>query len=86
MVTRISSGRSTGDTTAAWDGARYALRNALGMPTSTMGDPSPEVLSGSPLQTARLQYRFSDYVAIVTASNLPYAGLAVREQYLSSGF
>ena len=79
-------GMSAGDTTAAWDGARYALRNALGMPTSTMGDPSPEVLSGSPLQTARLQYRFSDYVAIVTASNLPYAGLAVREQYLSSGF
>ncbi|WP_239498073.1 hypothetical protein [Ralstonia sp. GX3-BWBA] len=83
MVTWISSGRGAGDTTAAWDGARYAL----GMPTSsTMGDPSPEVLSGSPLQTARLQYRFSDYVAIVTASNLPYAGLAVREQYLSSGF
>lgn len=78
-------GMSAGDTTAAWDGARYALRNALGMPTSTMGDPSPEVLSGSPLQTARLQYRFSDCVAIVTASNLHYAGLAVREQYLSSG-
>jgi hypothetical protein len=77
-------GMSASDTTAAWDGARYALRNALGTPTSTMGDASPEVLSRSALQTARLQYRFSDYVAIITASNLPYAGLAVREQYMSS--
>lgn len=76
-------GMSASDTTAAWDGARDALRNALGMPTLTMGDASPEVLSRSPLQTARFQYRFSDYVAIVTASNLPYAGLAVREQYMS---
>lgn len=77
-------GMSASDTTAAWDGARSALRNALGMPTSTMGDASPEALSRSPLQTARLQYRFADYLAIVTASNLPYAGLAVREQYMSS--
>lgn len=77
-------GMSAGDTTAAWNGAAYALRNVLGMPTSTVGDASPEALSGSPLQTARLQYRFADYLAVVTASNLPYAGLAVREQYMSS--
>ena len=77
-------GMSANDTTAAWDGASYALRDVLGVPTSTMGDASPAVLGGSPLQSARLQWRFSDYVAIVTASNLPYAGLAVREQYMSS--
>lgn len=77
-------GMNANDTTAAWNGAAYTLRNALGTPTATTGDASPEVLSQSPLQTARLQYRFSDYLAIVTASNLPYAGLAVREQYMSS--
>ncbi|GCB06717.1 hypothetical protein [Ralstonia sp. SET104] len=77
-------GMSARDTAAAWAGAAHALRNALGMPTALMGDASPEVLSSSPLQTARLQYRFADYLAIVTASNLPYAGLTVREQYLSS--
>ena len=77
-------GMNANDTTAAWNGAAHTLRNALGTPTATTGDASPEVLSQSPLQTARLQYRFSDYLAIVTASNLPYAGLAVREQYMSS--
>ncbi|NMV40190.1 hypothetical protein HGR00_19965 [Ralstonia insidiosa] len=77
-------GMSANDTAAAWDGATHALRNALGAPTSTVGNASPAVLSASPLQTARLQYRFADYLAIVTASNLPYAGLAVREQYMSS--
>ncbi|UGS88841.1 hypothetical protein KOL96_00905 (plasmid) [Ralstonia wenshanensis] len=77
-------GMNASDTTTAWNGATHALRDALGTPTATMGDASPQVLSQSPLQTARLQYRFSDYLAIVTASNLPYAGLAVREQYMSS--
>lgn len=77
-------GMSASDTTAAWTGAADALRHALGTPTATMGDASPEVLSRSPLQTARLQYRFADYLATVTASNLPYAGLTVREQYMSS--
>lgn len=77
-------GMTASDTTAAWNGATEALRKALGMPTSAVGDASPEALSGSPLQTARLQYRFADYLATVTASNLPYAGLAVREQYMSA--
>jgi len=35
------------------------------------------------LRTARLQYRFTDYLATVTAMNLP-GGVALREQYQSA--
>jgi glutathione S-transferase len=40
-------------------------------------------LAGFALGAPTLRVR-GDYLAIVTASNLPYAGLAVREQYMSS--
>ena len=47
------------------------------------GDATAAALAGAPLRTARLQYRFSDYLATVTAMNLP-AGIALREQYQSA--
>jgi hypothetical protein len=37
-----------------------------------------------PVAVARVEYAYSDYVATVTASHLPYGGLAVREQYMSA--
>ena len=58
---------------------------ALGEPESAVGDPSPASLAASALQTTRIRYRYADYLVTVTAANLPHAGLAVREQYLSTG-
>ncbi len=45
--------------------------------------PPPSALAGGPLHSARVQYRFSDYLATVTAMNLP-DGIALREQYESA--
>lgn len=70
-------------TVVAWSNATANLKHALGEPEVSFGDPSPAKLLASTLQTARVQYRYADYVATVTAVNLPHAGLAVREQYLS---
>lgn len=72
------------ESVAAWSGATRTLKTQLGPPQVEFGDASPKVLLASALQTARVQYRYSDYVATITAVNLPYAGLAVREQYLSA--
>ncbi|HXJ23608.1 MAG TPA: hypothetical protein VMT03_25555 [Polyangia bacterium] len=47
------------------------------------GDPAPARLEAGPLRVARLQYRFADYLATVTAMNLP-EGIALREQYQSA--
>jgi hypothetical protein len=68
----------------AWSDAAQRLRTALGEPSRSFGDPAPSVLRASALQTARIEYRYREYVATVTAANLPHAGLAVREQYLSA--
>ena len=67
-----------------WSSAAARLRSALGAPTLALGDPAPEALAALPIQTARLQYRYADYLATVTASHLPHSGLSVREQYLSA--
>ncbi|MDE2160518.1 MAG: hypothetical protein KGJ30_16505 [Burkholderiales bacterium] len=68
----------------AWDDATGRLRERLGAPPIEAGDPAPAALQVAALRTARVQYRYSDYAATVTAAWLPYAGLAVREQYLSA--
>ena len=47
------------------------------------GAATAAALEGGPLHTARLQYRFTDYLATVTAMNLP-TGVALREQYESA--
>lgn len=65
----------------AWSDARQRMFRVLGAPARVTGDPSPTVLRASALQTARIEYRYTDYVAALTAVNLPHAGLAVREQY-----
>ena len=72
------------DAATAWSTAVRTLRSELGKPQVAFGDASPQALLASALETARVQYRFSDYLATVTAVNLPYAGLAVRQQYLSA--
>jgi hypothetical protein len=68
----------------AWADAARRLRGELGAPSRAAGDASPRVLRASALQTARLEYRYRDFAATLTAANLPHAGLAVREQYLSA--
>ncbi|MCA7951551.1 hypothetical protein LGM43_14885 [Burkholderia seminalis] len=75
-------GMNAEETRIAWSGATSVLHHILGSPTSDVGDANPAVLLASPVQTARILYRYSDYVAIVTASHLPGSGLAVREQYM----
>ncbi len=47
------------------------------------GEATAVALAGGPLHSARVQYRFSDYLATVTAMNLP-DGIALREQYESA--
>lgn len=75
---------SVDETQQSWQIAVQNLRNLLGAPTSVSGDTTLESLIGKPVAVARVSYAYSDYVATVTASHLPYGGLAVREQYMST--
>jgi hypothetical protein len=67
---------------AAFSSSDARLAALLGPATETAGDSQASQLARTPLATSLRRYRFSDYIAIVTVSNLP-SGLAVREQYLS---
>jgi hypothetical protein len=77
-------GMQDDDVRSVWSSAAGRLQSVLGKPSVAFGDPSPQVLAATPIQTARVQYRYADYVATVTASHLPQSGLSVREQYMSS--
>lgn len=68
----------------SWDVAITHLRQALGSPMRTTGDTRLATLFAQPVAVARVQYVYADYLATVTASHLPYGGLAVREQYMST--
>ena len=58
----------------------YAM---LGPGAERAGDSTATALAGAPMRTALLRYRFSDYVATVTAVNLD-GRIALREQYQSA--
>lgn len=68
----------------SWQTAVWKLQTVLGPPAQTTGDTELSSLFRQPVAVARVQYAFSDYVATVTASHLPFGGLAVREQYMSA--
>jgi len=67
-----------------WQAATSKLQQALGAPTHLIGSHARGYLAAGPLHTTRVQYRYVDYVATITASNLPWGGLAVREQFQSA--
>ncbi len=69
---------------SSFGAATARLQAQLGPPADELGDSTPAALARAPLATARARYRFDDYVAIISASNLS-SGVAVREQYLSGG-
>jgi len=60
------------------------MNAALGAPTRQAGQRSAEYLAGGPLHTAVAQYRFRDYIADVSATNIPGRGLSLREHYMSA--
>ena len=59
------------------------LATQLGTGGTRVGEPTPAYLAGGALHTARVQYRFADYLATVTAMNLS-GRVALREQYQSA--
>lgn len=60
------------------------LEKQLGAPSEEKGDRSASYLAAAPMRTAVVEYRFSDYIADVTATNLPGAGPVMREHYMSA--
>lgn len=60
------------------------LQQQLGAPTHVEGSRTAEYLTAGALHTALIEYRFSDYIADVSATQIPGRGLMLREHYMSA--
>ncbi len=67
-----------------WRSATERLQLSLGPPTQATGDATLTRVVTGPVAVARVHYAYTDYIAEITASHMPYGGLAVREQYMSA--
>ena len=60
------------------------LRAALGAPSRSAGALEAEALTAHAYATSTLSYEFSDFLAEVTATNIPGQGVLLREHYMSA--
>ena len=65
------------------DGTSTRLTADVGPPTSTEGTATPDYIGSEPFRRVGFQYRFSNYAADISATNLANRGVVVREQYWS---
>jgi hypothetical protein len=73
---------SPGETAARrFDAVRDRLAAALGPPSASWGEATAAYLGARPLRQAAAQFRFADFAADVTATNLAGRGIVLREQY-----
>jgi hypothetical protein len=77
---RLAPGAAVRHAGAVIDG----LRVALGTPSETVGVMEPASLSATDYATAMVSYAFRDFIADVTATNIPGEGVLVREHYMSA--
>lgn len=77
------SGLSGPVAAAELDAVVARLEQQVGAPTREAGRRSAEYLAAGPLHTALVEYRFRDYIADVSATNIPGRGLMMREHYMS---
>jgi len=70
--------------TAQMSAVVAGLEQQLGRPTREAGKLSADYLASGPYRTAVVRYRFTDYQADVSTTNLPGHGIVVREHYMSA--
>jgi hypothetical protein len=86
-LVNVSAWRSgmTGDAAAAQLSAVVGqMKEQLGIPTHEAGSRTAGYLASGPMHTATVEYRFKDYIADVSATNIPGRGLLMREHYMSA--
>ena len=77
-------GLAANDAAAQMSAVVSGLKAQLGKPSRELGQRTASYLDSAPYKTALVRYRFSDYQADVTATNLPGKGTMLREHYMSA--
>jgi hypothetical protein len=78
------NGLSSGVAAAQLRALVASMNGQVGLPTREAGTRSAQYLAAGPLHTAVVQYRFADYLADLSATNIPGRGLSLREHYMSA--
>ncbi|HEY4102899.1 MAG TPA: hypothetical protein VGM44_03375, partial [Polyangiaceae bacterium] len=78
------SGMTSASAAAEMNAVAQSLKQQLGPPTRESGDRSARYLASGPMRTAVVEYRFRDYIADLSATNIPGRGLMLREHYMSA--
>ena len=81
-VDRLRSTLTAVEASRLFGQAADELTAALG-PGQLVGDATPAYLAAGSMHTARLAYRFSDYLATITAMNIS-GRIVMHEQYESA--
>ncbi|MEO6599305.1 MAG: hypothetical protein ABIQ16_05490 [Polyangiaceae bacterium] len=69
---------------AQMDAVVASMKDQVGDPTTEAGTRDASYLAGGRMHTAIVSYRFKDYIADVSATNIPGRGLTLREHYMSA--
>jgi hypothetical protein len=83
-ITAWRSGLSGEVAAAQLNTVATRMREQLGVPTREAGARSAAHLAAGAMHTAIISYRFKDYIADVSATNIPGRGLTLREHYMSA--
>ncbi len=78
------NGMSAADAAAQMNAVVASMKAELGAPSTEAGSRTAAYLAAGPMHTAVVEYRFSDYSADVSATNIPGRGLLLREHYMSA--
>ena len=76
------AGLSSSAAAAQMNAVVASMQEALGEPTRAAGSRTAQYLAAGPLHTAVVQYRFKDYIADVSATNIVGRGVSLREHYM----
>jgi hypothetical protein len=82
-VDRLRSRLTAPEASRLFSQAAGELTATLGPGGQMIGDATPAYLAGGSMHTARLQYRYSDYLATITAMNIS-GRVVMHEQYESA--
>jgi hypothetical protein len=82
-VDRLRSTLTAAEASRLFTETTDSLTATLGPGGQMVGEATPTYLAGGSMHTARLQYRFSDYLATVTAMNIS-GRVVMHEQYESA--
>ncbi len=82
-VDRLRSTLTAPEASRLFAQAAGELTATLGPGGQMIGDATPAYLAGGSMHTARLQYRYSDYLATITAMNIS-GRIVMHEQYESA--